>query len=360
MADPLLFRPFTLRSIEVRNRVWVSPMCQYSVHERDGNPTDWHLIHIGALARGGAGLVTVEATSVTPEGRISPQDLGIWSDDHIPGFSRLADIAHAHGAKIAVQLAHAGRKASTYPWWPGAPEGTVSTDAGGWPTVAPSPIAFGELAEPHELTELDILGIVAAFIDASTRAVRAGFDAVEIHAAHGYLLHEFLSPLSNMREDAYGGSLDNRARLTREVIRGIRDAHPNLPIIVRISATDWVDGGFTVEEATRLSEWFATDDADLIDVSSGANSPTARIPIGPGYQVPLAAQVRQGPLPVGAVGMITSAQQAETILATGQADVVYLGRALLSDPHLPLRWAHELRAPGAASLVPPQYHRARF
>lgn len=336
-------------------------MCQYSAVGRDGMPTDWHLQHIGGFARGGAGLVIVEATSVTPEGRISPEDLGLWNDEQEIAFARLAEIAHAHGAKIAVQLAHAGRKASTYATLPGNPSGSVPQDEGGWQTVAPSPIRFSEsFAEPRELSREEIAALVTAFTEAASRAVRAGFDAVEIHAAHGYLLNEFLTPLSNHRTDEYGGPLENRARFAREVIRAVRAEHPDLPILVRISARDWVEGGFDVDDARVVSDWFAEDGADLIDVSSGATSPDAKIPVGPGYQVPLAAEVRKSALPVAAVGLITSAEQAETILVTGQADVILVGREMLSDPHLPIRWAHELRSPAAASLVPPQYARARF
>lgn len=359
MADPLLFRPYDLRGLELRNRLWISPMCQYSVEAEDGAATDWHLQHLGALARGGAGLVIAEATAVTPEGRISPRDLGLWDDAQVAPLARVARAVHAHGGHLAVQLAHAGRKASTHPWLPGAPEGSVPLAEGGWPTVAPSAVAFGELREPVALDTVEIAGLVDAFVAAAGRAVAAGADAVEVHAAHGYLIHEFLSPFSNRRTDGYGGDLDGRARLLREVVRGIRAAHPALPITVRISATEWVPGGFDVAEAVRLSHGLAADGADLIDVSSGANV-AARIPVGPSYQVGLAAEVRRGALPVGAVGMITAAAQAEGILATGQADVVLVGRAALANPHLPLAWAHELRAAGADALLPPPYHRARF
>lgn len=359
MADPLLFRPIRLRDLEIRNRLWVAPMCQYSVTERDGIPRDWHLQHIGGLARGGAGLVVVEATAVVPEGRISPQDLGIWGEEHVPAFARLAEVAHAHGARIGIQLAHAGRKASTHPSLPGAGTGSVAPADGGWETVAPSAIPFPGLATPRALETAEILQLIEDFRAAARRAVTAGFDVLEVHAAHGYLLHEFLSPLSNLRDDEWGGPLAGRARLVREIVRAIRADHPDTPIAVRVSASEWVEGGFEAAEARELAAWLAADGADLIDVSSGGNVADAPIPVGPSYQVPLAAQLR-GPLPVGAVGLITSAPQAEGILATGQADVVSLGRPLLTNPHLPLAWAHELRAPGAAGLVPPQYARARF
>ncbi|WP_336657476.1 MULTISPECIES: NADH:flavin oxidoreductase/NADH oxidase [unclassified Leucobacter] len=364
MADPLLFQAIQLRNIEVRNRLWVSPMCQYSVTQQDGVPRDWHLQHIGALARGGAGLVTVEATAVAPEGRISPRDLGLWNDEQTAAFAGLANAAHAHGARIAVQLAHAGRKASTYPWLPGAPEGSIPMGEGGWQTVAPSEVPFGEFAAPRALGIDEIAGVVAAFAAAADRAVAAGFDAVEVHAAHGYLLHEFLSPLSNLRGDGYGGDLERRARLLLEVVRAIRIRHPELPILVRISATEWTAGGFDIDEAKLVSAWLVEEGADLIDVSSGGNTPAARIPVGPAYQTSLAAQLRcelpTGAIAIGAVGLITEAAQAETILVTGQADVIFVGRPLLANPHLPLSWAHELRAPSAESLTPGPYHRARF
>lgn len=360
MANPLLFRPFNLRGVEVRNRLWVSPMCQYSVPEEDGVPRDWHLQHIGALARGGAGLVMVEATAVVPEGRISPRDLGLWDDAQVPAFARLAGIAHAHGARIGVQLAHAGRKGSTYPWLPEFEGGSQPIDAGGWQTVGPSALPFGDYATPRTLTAFELPGIVAAFVASAGRAVAAGFDVLELHAAHGYLLHSFLSPFSNQRDDEYGGDLAGRARLLREITHAVRTAHPEVPLVVRISATEWVDGGFDLSEATQVVEWLAEDGADLVDVSSAANIPKAAIPVGPSYQVPLAAALRGGPLPVSTVGMITSAAQAESILATGQADVVSVGRPLLADPHLPIRWARELRSPAAESLLPPQYHRAQF
>ena len=359
MADPLLFRSFTLRDLEIRNRLWVAPMCQYAIETEDGVPGDWHLQHLGGLARGGAGLVIAEATAVLPEGRISPRDLGLWNAEQEESFARIVRAAHAHGARIGVQLAHAGRKASTQPNLPGFEDTSVPLDAGGWETVAPSEVPFGPFETPRALEAEELPRIVAAFADAAARAVRAGFDAVEVHAAHGYLIHEFLSPLSNLRDDAYGGSLAGRARLLREVVRAIRARQPELPVLVRLSATEWVEGGFDVEEARILAGWLAEDGADLIDVSSGGNVPDARIPVGPSYQVALATAVR-GPLPVGTVGLITSAAQAEGILASGQADVVLLGRPLLANPHLPISWAHELRAPGAAGLVPPQYARARF
>ena len=363
MANPLLFQPFDLRGVTVRNRLWVAPMCQYSAASEGDDiaaPNDWHLLHLGALARGGAGLVMVEATAVMPEGRISPNDLGLWDDTQQRAFARIVPIAHSHGAKIGIQLAHAGRKASTYPWRPGAPEGSVPIGEGGWSTVAPSAVAFEGLADPRALTADDVRGVIAAFLAAADRAVAAGFDVVEIHAAHGYLLHEFLSPLSNLRDDEFGGSAEGRARPLREIVRGIRAAHPDLPIVVRVSGDEWVEGGFDVESAAQLVRWLAEDGADMIDASSAGNTAHAKIPVGPSYQVWIAERLRAEGLPVGAVGLITSSAQAESILATGQADVISLGRPLLANPHLPLTWAHELGAPSAPEITPVQYFRARF
>lgn len=342
-------------------------MCQYSA--TDGVPNDWHLVHLASFARGGAGLVMAEATGVVPEGRISLGCLGLWNDEQEAAFTRIAQLVHSHGATFGVQLAHAGRKASTYRSLPGEPTGSVpldgaapeSRDAGrnGWQTVGPSAIAFPGLREPRALSTSEIADLIEAFRASADRAVRAGIDVVELHAAHGYLLHEFLSPLSNQRDDAYGGSAEARALLLREIVRAIRADHPGLPVFVRVSGSEWVDGGFDVAAATQLAKWLAEDGADLVDVSSSGNVP-AQIPVGPSYQVALAALVREAGLPVGAVGLITEAAQAEGILASGQADVVFLGRALLAEPHLPIVWAHRLRADSAAALVPPQYARARF
>ena len=357
MPAPKLFEPITLRGVEVRNRLWVSPMCMYACDAEDGVATHWHQVHYPGFARGGAGLVIVEATAVAPEGRISPRDLGIWGDEHVAPLAEFVGRIHALGGKAAVQLAHAGRKASTEPWLPGAADASVPVSAGGWQTVAPSALAFGELAAPRALDVGEIEGVVDAFAAAATRAVRAGFDAVEVHAAHGYLLHEFLSPVSNRRDDAYGGDLAGRARLVREVVRAIRVAHPALPVLVRVSATDWVDGGLTVDDTVCVAAWLREDGADFIDVSSGANVPGVRIPVGPGYQVPLATRVREGGLPVGTVGMITQPWQAETILATGQADVVLVAREWLRDPNLALNWAGALRA-DVSSLRSPHLWRA--
>lgn len=363
MADPLLFQPFMLRQLEIRNRLWVPPMCQYSADADGpsiGAPNDWHMQHLGALGRGGAGLVVVEATSVTPEGRISPQDLGLWNDTQEAAFARLVPLVRAHGARVAIQLAHAGRKASTYRGFPGEDRGSIDASHGGWQTVAPSALAFPGLADPRPLATEEVYQVIDSFAAAADRAVRAGFDAVEIHAAHGYLIHEFLSPLSNQREDEFGGSAENRARLLREIVRRIRATHPDLPILVRISGDEWVEGGFDVKAATTLVSWLQDDGADFVDASSGGNAMPTNIRVGPSYQVWIAERLRRGGLPVGAVGLITSAAQAEGILASGQADVISVGRPLLANPHLPITWAHELRAQRADELVPAQYHRARF
>lgn len=363
MADPLLFQPISLRGTKVRNRLWVPPMCQYSAAadgREQGVPNEWHLVHWGALGRGGAGMLVVEATAVVPEGRISPNCLGLWNDAQEAAFARMLPIAQAHGARVGIQLGHAGRKASTHPWLPGAPASSVPAAAGGWQTVAPSAVAFEGLADPRALGTEEVYEVIAAFVRAAGRAARAGFDAVEIHAAHGYLIHEFLSPLSNLRDDEFGGSPENRARLLREIVRGIRAAHPELPILVRVSGDEWVAGGFDVEATAQLVRWIATDGADFVDASSGGNVAGAAIPVGPSYQVGIAARLRGAGLPVGAVGLITSPEQAEGILATGQADVVSVGRPALAQPHLPLQWAHALRAPHAADLVPSPYWRANF
>ncbi len=335
-----LFSPLTLRGTTVRNRVWLAPMCQYSAV--DGLPDDWHLVHLGALASGGFGLLLTEATAVVPEGRITPQDTGLWSDAHVAAWARVVDLVHARGALVGVQLAHAGRKASTFRPWDER-SGTVPASDGGWPTLGPSAVAFPGYEAPTAMSQEQIDRVVSAFGDATRRALAAGFDTVEVHAAHGYLLHQFLSPLSNRRTDGYGGSLENRARLLLEVVDSVRAAWPtDRPVLARISATDWTAGGLTIEESGIVAGWMADHGVDLVDVSSGGNVP-AEIPVGPGYQVQLARSVREASgAPVGAVGLITSGTQAEGILAAGDADVVLLGRAALRDPMWPLRAAAEL------------------
>jgi len=340
-----------LRGTTFANRVWLAPMCQYSA--TDGSPNDWHLVHLGARAAGGFGLVIAEATAVLPEGRISPQDTGLWHDLHIAEWRRITDFVHARGAKIGVQLAHAGRKASTYRGFDG-PSGSVLPDDGGWETVGPSASAFPGLVEPRALSREQIEAIPAAFAAAARRADDAGFDVVELHAAHGYLLHQFLSPLSNDRTDEYGGPLESRSRLLIETADAVRAAWPSdKPLFVRLSATDWVEGGLTVEDVALVAKELGTHGVDLVDVSTGGNAP-ASIPVGPGYQVPAAREVREASgVPVAAVGLLTDPRQAEAVLADGSADAILLGREGLRDPFWPLRAAHELGVATAALPVEP-------
>lgn len=356
MASPRLFEPITLRGTEMRNRLWISPMCQYQA--TDGIANDWHLVHYGALARGGAGLVMVEASGVVPEGRISPGCLGLWSDEHTKALREVVNVVHRWGGKIGIQLAHAGRKASLYPMLPGLPEGSIPIEDGGWETIAPSAVAFTGLREPKKLTLEGIEELIEQFVVAADRAVEAGFDVVEVHGAHGYIISSFLSPLSNFREDEYGGSLENRAKLLRKIVKRIRDNHPDLPLVVRISASEWRDDGFTPKDGAQLAKMLKEDGADLIDVSSAANVAEARIKAGPGYQTSFASEVRKGGLPVGAVGMIISATQAETILVSGLADVVSIGREALRNHSTPLSWAKELRSDSYHEYVPDSYFRA--
>jgi 2,4-dienoyl-CoA reductase-like NADH-dependent reductase (Old Yellow Enzyme family) len=351
-----LFSPLSLRGATLRNRIMVSPMCQYSAV--DGHPQPWHLVHLGGLARGGAGLVMAEATAVVPEGRITPRDTGIWDDEHISSWAPISGFIHEMGALAGVQLAHAGIKACT--WWPWAQErGTVPIDQGGWQTVGPGDAGYPGLADPRALTTEEVGGVVESFAAAAGRADAAGFDVVEVHAAHGYLLHQFLSPLANDRSDRYGGDLLGRSRLLQEVVVAVRRAWPaDKPLLVRISATDWAEGGLTLADTVTVAGWLRDLGADLIDVSSGGASPGQRIPLGPGYQVPLAARIRhEAGVPTAAVGLITEPAQAQAVVAAGSADVVALGRALLREPQWPLRAAHEL---GADVSWPPQLRRARW
>jgi 2,4-dienoyl-CoA reductase-like NADH-dependent reductase (Old Yellow Enzyme family) len=351
-----LFTPVQLRETTIRNRVWVSPMCQYSAV--DGVPNDWHLVHLGSFARGGAGLVLTEATAVSPEGRISPADTGIWNDEQSDAWSRIVDFVHGQGATAGMQLAHAGRKASTLPPFEG--RGYVPVQEGGWETVGPSAVAFPGLPAPRELSVPEIDQVVEDFAQAARRALAAGFDVLEIHAAHGYLLHEFLSPLSNQRSDEYGGSFENRARLLLRVVEAVRSVVPaSTPVLARISATDWVEDGWSADDSVMLGRLLREAGVDLLDVSSGGNA-LADIPVGPGYQVSFARRIRQeAGIPTGAVGLVTEPKQAEEILAEGTADVVLLARALLRDPHWALRAAHELGVPvGKGVDWPKQYLRA--
>lgn len=352
----MLFSPLTIRDLTLRNRVGVSPMCQYC--STDGFANDWHLVHLGAFAVGGAGLVFTEAAAVLPEARISPQDLGLWKDDHLPMLRRITDFIHAQGAASGIQLAHAGRKASTRRPWEGT--GAVSPDEGGWLDVmAPSAIPFApEYPSPHELTLDGIARVVDGFRDAARRAVAAGFQVAEVHAAHGYLLHEFLSPLANHRTDVYGGSLENRTRLALEVLDAVRDVWPaGAPVFVRISATDWAPGGWDVDESVQLARWLREHGADVIDCSSGGLVPGVRIPVGPAYQAPFAARIRaEADVATASVGLITEAEQADDIVRSGQADMVLLARELLRNPRWPLSAAHAL---GATVTWPAQYLRAQ-
>jgi 2,4-dienoyl-CoA reductase-like NADH-dependent reductase (Old Yellow Enzyme family) len=351
-----LFTPLPLRGVTLRNRIGVSPMCQYS--STDGFADDWHLVHLGQFAVGGAGMVLSEATAVVPEGRISPQDLGLWKDEHVDVLARIGRFVRAHGAVWGSQLAHAGRKASVARPWEGG--GPLSPSDGGWsPIVGPSALPFDTgYQTPEALDDAGIARVVSAFKDAACRALAAEMQIVEIHAAHGYLLHQFLSPLSNTRTDRYGGSFENRVRLLREVVAAIRSVWPDaLPIGVRLSSSDWTEGGWTVEETTELATLLAADGADFIDCSSGGLVPKVHIPIGPGYQVHFAEQVRRGSgVATAAVGLITRAEQADTIVRSGQADMVFLARELLRDPHWPLRAAHELHE---EISWPAQYQRAK-
>ncbi len=349
----LLFEPLTLRGTTFRNRVFVSPMCMYSSDE--GRPNDWHLVHLGSFARGGAGLVLTEATAVTAEGRISPADAGIWNDEQAEDYRRIVDFIRGQGAIPGIQLAHAGRKASTQRPWDG--NGYVEPADGGWQTVAPSPVPYGDWATPKELSEADIVDLVQAFADAAVRADRVGFEVAEVHAAHGYLLHQFLSPLTNQRADGYGGDLAGRSRLLLEVVDAVRAVWPSdKPLFVRLSAKDWAEGGWDLAETVEVAKLLVEHGVDLLDVSSGGNVPQQKITVGPGYQVSFARAVREATgLPVAAVGMITEPVQAEHILVDGSADAVLLARALLRDPHWALRAAHELKAD---VRWPEQYERA--
>jgi 2,4-dienoyl-CoA reductase-like NADH-dependent reductase (Old Yellow Enzyme family) len=349
-----LFDPLAIRDITFANRVFVSPMCQYS--STDGYASDWHFVHLGSRAVGGAGLVLTEATAVLPEGQISPQDLGIWMDDHIEPLARVVRFIHEQGSVAGMQLAHAGRKASTYAPWAG--HGTVPESEGGWSkVVAPSVLRFTDgYPMPQALSIEGIQNVVSAFAAAARRACEAGFRVIEIHAAHGYLIHEFLSPLSNQRTDAYGGSFENRTRILREIVAAVRGSWPErAPLFVRISATDWIEGGWDIEQSVELARQVKQLGADLIDCSSGGNV-HAKVPVGPGYQTPFAEQIRrEANILTGAVGMITSPVQAEHVLVNGQADAVIIAREFLRDPYWPVRAAREL---GQPISWPVQYLRA--
>jgi 2,4-dienoyl-CoA reductase-like NADH-dependent reductase (Old Yellow Enzyme family) len=349
-----LMTPLLLREIVLRNRIAVSPMCQYS--SEDGFANDWHLVHLGSRAVGGAGLVCMEATAVEARGRISPYDMGIWKPEHVEFLARITRFLHSQGAAAAIQLAHAGRKGSTRRPWEGG--GLLPEAEGGWQCVAPSAVPFrdGDPA-PHALSHAEIHAIVDAFRDAAERALRAGFLVVEIHGAHGYLIHQFLSPLSNRRTDEYGGTLDNRLRFALEVTEAVRSVWPaRLPLFFRISATDWVPGGWSADDSVALVRRLEPLGVDLVDCSSGGSAPDAKVPLGPGYQVPFAERIRhETGMPTGAVGMITTPRQADEIVRSGQADLVLLAREFLRDPYFPL---HAASALGEKPAAPMPYGRA--
>ena len=353
---PPLFHPLTLRGITLRNRVMVSPMCQYS--SVDGFAGDWHLVHLGSRAVGGAALVMTEAAAVEARGRISPEDLGIYRDEHIEMLARISSFIREQGAVAGIQLAHAGRKGSTYRPWSGS--GEIPVEKGRWQTIGPSAERFSpNYPLPKTLTGQEITEVVQSFQAAAQRALAAGFKVIEVHAAHGYLFHEFLSPLSNHRDDEYGGSLTRRMRFLLEAVDAIRQVWPEeLPLFVRLSATDWTEGGLTITDSVEIARELKKHGVDLVDASSGGNVPKARIPLAPGYQVPFAEQIRrEADIATAAVGLITSAQQANEIIRSQRADLVVLARELLRDPYWPMHAAHEL---GYDMTWPAQYTRAKL
>ena len=353
-----LFEPLKIRDVEIPNRIWVSPMCQYSCENRDGVPSDWHLVHLGTRAVGGAGLVMAEASAVRADGRITPWDTGIWNEAQQNAWQRVAEFIREQGSVAAIQLAHAGRKASVHREWSGT--GSIPTVDGGWQTISATAVAFEGYAAPRAVAESEIAELVRDFADAAARSVAAGFQVVEIHAAHGYLIHQFLSPLSNDRNDSYGGSLENRARFLLDIVAATRSAvGSGVPIAIRFSGTDYLPGGWDIEQTATVAGWCQELGADLFDISSGGLILGAPVPLGPGYQVPLAARLRsqQEVAAVATVGLITEPQQAEEILQRGDADVIMLGRVLLRDPYWPLRAAHEL---DVEVRWPNQYRRGRW
>lgn len=336
-----LFSSLKIRKIELKNRIAVSPMCQYS--SKDGFPTDWHLVHLGSRAVGGAGLILTEATAVSPEGRISPDDAGIWNDEQASAYKRITGFIKSQNSVPGIQLAHAGRKASTYSPWKGT--GEVKIENGGWPTLAPSPIPFSDnFPLPKEMNEDDIKLVINQFSDAAKRSVDAGFEVIELHFAHGYLIHEFLSPLSNHRKDNYGGSIENRCRFAIELAKSVRRIIPDgTPLFARISSTDWVEGGWDIEQSIQLAVWLKEVGVDLIDCSSGGNVPNANIPVGPSYQIPFAEKIKkEANILTGGVGLITSAEQAEEIINLEQANIVLLAREMLRNPYWALHAAKKL------------------
>jgi 2,4-dienoyl-CoA reductase-like NADH-dependent reductase (Old Yellow Enzyme family) len=349
-----LFSPLSIKSITLKNRIVVSPMCQYS--SIDGFANDWHLVHLGSRAVGGAALIIQEATAVSPEGRITPDDLGIWKDEHMGNLKNIASFVHAQGSLFGIQLAHAGRKASHASPWRGGK--LLSIHEGGWQNVAPSEIPFAEgTTAPHALTENDIRKVIEDFKLGAARALNVGYDVVEIHAAHGYLIHEFLSPLSNQRTDNYGGTFENRIRLLLQIVENVRYVWPeDKPLFVRISASDWADGGWTIDESVALSKILKDKGVDVIDTSSGGAVRHQKISLGPGYQVPFSERIRkESGILTGAVGLIDNAEQAEEILTSGKADLILIAREFLRDPYFPLHAAKQL---GEDIKWPVQYERA--
>ena len=350
-----LFSSIKIRNLELKNRIAVSPMCQYS--SKDGFPADWHFVHLGSRAVGGAALVITEATAVSPEGRISPEDAGIWSDKHAESYKKITAFIKSQNSVPAIQLAHAGRKASTYAPWKG--RGAVREQEGGWQTIAPSPISFADnYPLPKEMSRQEIQNVIEQFKSAAERSIGAGFELVELHFAHGYLVHEFFSPLSNFRKDNYGGSLENRCRLAVEIAQNVRNVIPDeMPLFVRISATDWVQDGWDILQSVKLAELLKDSDVDLIDCSSGGNVAKADIPMGRGYEIPFSEEIRKKvDILTAGVGLITSPEQAENIIRTGQADLVFLGREMLRNPYWPLYAAEKLKTD---IQWPDQYKRAK-
>ena len=351
-----LFTPLKIRNTELKNRVVVSPMCQYS--SINGMPNDWHLVHLGARAVGGAGLIFTEATAVSPDGRISPDDAGIWNDEQASAYKRITSFIKSQNSVPGIQLAHAGRKASTFSPWKGV--GKVEIENGGWQTLAPSSISFADnYPDPKEMNEKDIKLVVDQFIEAAKRSIDAGFEIIELHMAHGYLVHEFLSPLSNKRKDKYGGSIENRCQFAIEIASAVRKAIPDgMPLFARISSTDWVDDGWDIEQSILLSKWLKETEIDLIDCSSGGNVAKAKIPLAPGYQIPFSQRIKQeAKILTGGVGLITTAEQAEEIILSEKADLVFLAREMLRDPYWTLHAAKKLNV----DLLdwPNQYLRAK-
>lgn len=353
-----LFEPITVRGLTARNRIWIAPMCQYSCENKDGVPNNWHLVHLGSRAIGGAGVVICEATAVRPDGRISPWDTGIWNEEQVEAWKPINEFIRSHGALSAIQLAHAGRKASIYRAWSG--DGAMSESEGGWQPVSATGEAFPEYNTPHELSTEEVQIMIDQWVQAAERSVRAGFDMIEIHAAHGYLVHQFLSPITNQRTDQFGGSAENRARFLVEMVERMRNAiGDEVPILIRFSATDYKEGGFTVADCAQVASWCYAAGADLFDISSGGLITGVKIPLGPGYQVPLSAELANNlEAPVTAVGLITDSAQAEKILQETEIDVIMIGRLSLRDPYWPLRAANELGV--ELDYWPVQYVRGKY